>query len=192
MKLRILATISACAFALAAPATAIARHHAHRHGAHARHHKRHAHQTRVLRFGATAQAAGQAGGYPNPSPTASSPAATAGTVASFAGGALTIKLSDGSMVSGKVTAQTRLRCEPGAEQDEAGEDQSGDDRAQASNSDRSEAQDEDERGDDGGGDEDTAEEGCAPADLMAPAVVREAELEIGPAGAVWEEVVLAL
>ena len=65
-----------------------------------RHHHRHHHgsaHARMRAFGAS-------------SPTA--PASdNAGIVSSFTGGVLTIKLTDGSSVTGKVTATTELKCE---------------------------------------------------------------------------------
>src|SRR6185312_1671476 len=104
MKLRILAAVSAGALALVAPATATARHHSHRHGTQTRHHKRQAHSTRVLRFGPPAASqVSPSDALPNRTSATSSPASTAGTVASFADGVLTIKLNDGSTVGGKVT-----------------------------------------------------------------------------------------
>jgi len=196
MKLRILVAASACALGLVAPATAMARHHGHRHGTQTRHHKRHAHHSRVLHFGSPAASQlSSSGAAPNPTPATPSPASTAGTVASFAGGVLTIKLNDGSTVSGKVTDQTRLRCEGAENRAEVGEDENdGDDGARASESDRSgrqaeDTQTEDRHGDDEAG-EDRAGESCTTAALVPGAVVREAELEVDSAGAVWEEVEL--
>jgi hypothetical protein len=72
------------------PAVASAESHHHRH-----HHRRA--RTRLQSFGTS-------------SPTA--PASdNAGTVTSFTGGVLTIKLTDGSSVAGKVTTATELKCE---------------------------------------------------------------------------------
>jgi hypothetical protein len=92
MKRIILITSTAATFlAVALPpavATAGGHHHRHHHkGAHAR----------LQSFGTS-------------SPTA--PANdSAGTVTSFTGGVLTIKLTDGSSVTGKVTTATELKCE---------------------------------------------------------------------------------
>ncbi len=57
---------------------------------------------------------------------------TAGTVASFTNGVLTLKLADGSMVSGKVTSATGIECEAAegtamqADDRDGGDDHGGD------------------------------------------------------------------
>ncbi|HWX73753.1 MAG TPA: hypothetical protein VNZ05_00505, partial [Solirubrobacteraceae bacterium] len=98
-----MALLASSLVALLAPAVASA-HHRH----HARGHRHHASSARLLNFGAaiTSPTTGTA-------PVQSSPTnETAGTVESFSGGVLKLKLNDGSEVSGKVTDETELRCEP--------------------------------------------------------------------------------
>ncbi len=94
MKRTILITSTAATFLALAilPAAASAEHHH-------RHHHRSA-RVRVLSFGTN-----------NPSAPASD---RAGTVTSFTGGVLTIKLTDGSSVVGRVTSATELKCESGS------------------------------------------------------------------------------
>src|SRR5947209_4132617 len=95
---RLTLTAFASALVLAiAPASALASHH------HKRHHHR-THHARVVhkRFG----------DVNNPTtPTTTPTSDTAGTIDSFTNGVLTIKLNDGSTVSGKVTSDTEIECE---------------------------------------------------------------------------------
>jgi hypothetical protein len=89
---------------LAAPSAALAHNGEHHHHHRGRHH-RHAH---VLAFHAQAPAGATA-------PSTSTPSSeSAGTVVSFSEGTLTLKLSDGSFVSGKVTERTEIECPAGA------------------------------------------------------------------------------
>jgi hypothetical protein len=178
--------VSSVAVAMAAPAIASA-HSAHHHAK--RHHK-HAARARVLDFRASA------------APTTSSPASpaapttptteSAGKVASFKEGVLTITLTDGTSVSGKVTEQTQIHCSTapttGGEDndDEAGSgegDHGSSDQARASESSRHLARAADHNG---GGDE--GQQSCTTAALVEGALVREAELSIGSGGAVWDKV----
>jgi hypothetical protein len=76
------------------PAVASARSHHHRH-----HHA--ATKARLRTFGATTSTS-----------TSTTPAPeSAGTVTSFTAGVLTIKLTDGTIITGKVTTATELKCE---------------------------------------------------------------------------------
>lgn len=93
--LTVLAPTVAISLALAAPGAAFA------HGA--RHHKRHHHATGAHVIKLTPVQAGKE--------TTGAPAAeNIGTVASYEKEVLTIKLTDGTLMSGKVTPQTRLIC----------------------------------------------------------------------------------
>jgi hypothetical protein len=200
MKRMLLAAGASATLALAAPGVAGA-HKAHKSAC--RHHRshhacalRHAHRSKVLKFGS--QAAVNAPGATTTTPASpSSPVAPAGKVASFTEGVLTIELTDKSLVSGKVTESTELRCSSaasagaGSDDDESGDDSGGDGSSHVTSS----------RGDDlsgGHGDDDGAgddEDGsaagaCTTAALVAGATVGEAELKIGPSGATWEKVEL--
>src|SRR5436853_534631 len=133
MRRLLLCTVAASLLALAGSATALAAHHGKRH--HRTHHAarhRHHHATgaRLLRFGV---AAFNTSGAATKSPDASSDE-NAGTVKSFTGGVLTIKLADETEVSGKVTEATRLECERataqegGQDDDEKGDEKQGDEQ----------------------------------------------------------------
>jgi hypothetical protein len=179
--------------ALAVPGAALASHNDEQHGHELHHGDRVAHhhrdrRVRVVDFGEPA-----------------------GTVASFADGKLAIALNDGTTVSAKLTAGTEIECRTaiaaaardggqgaGGDQGDERSDQ-GDERgdgAQSSSGPGSGRQDAG-RGDDGrdedgrdDGAEDEAEH-CSPTALVTGAVVREAELSVSSAGAVWREVELS-
>jgi hypothetical protein len=159
-------------------AVAVARSHNRAHHHHRSHH-RHA-RVHHHRFGTD-------------SATAPS-TASAGTVTSFTGGVLTITLSDGTtVVSGKVTDATELDCETGTPGTPSvfggdshdsgglsggdGDDTNGDNNGDNNNSGVDE---------NGGGDE----QACTTAALTPGAVVREAELSVSSAGAIWQKVEL--
>jgi hypothetical protein len=170
---RIALTIGvASALALGAPAVASAHRHHHRH-----HHAR----VRVEGFGAIS-------GVPN-----MAPGSTAGMVTSFENGVLTITLNDGSIVKGAVKEQTEIRCqtsEPTAHESDHGEgSQNGAGEGQRGN-DREEAM-ESEDGQENENEDQPSPPACGPASLVHGALVQAAELEITPAGAVFEEVELA-
>jgi hypothetical protein len=143
----------------------------------------------------------------------------AGTVDSFdsSSGVLKIKLMDGTIVSGKVTDATRLRCREADEneiEDETTSHQRRGGRAKAASNgepgggsdasgrDESKAHDEsddapdtgEDRGDDEAGANDRrrgrAQGNCAATELKAGAPVREAELDMTSAGAIFDKVEL--
>jgi hypothetical protein len=172
MKRILLVAVSSTALTLAAPAIASA-HSAHHHAK--RHHKHHGATARVLDFHASAA--------PTSSQTPATPTTeSAGKVTSFKEGVLTITLNDGTPVSGKVTEQTQIHCSSapttgGEDNDDEGSSGEGD----HGSSDQAHAADHS-----GGGDE--GQQGCTTAALTEGAMVREAELSIGSAGAVWDRV----
>jgi hypothetical protein len=191
MRRLVLTGIAAVALALTAPGAALAKHHHHK----ARSHHAH-HATRSLHFG------------PNTAtPPSASPSDNAGTVQSFTGGVLTIKLNDNSTVSGQVTPQTELNCESAtpattaSEHGSGGGDSSGDSgdshatpgTPPSSSDDGDGAHGDGEHGDGDHGDTDDG--GGTPCDtsaLVAGAIVHEAELRIGPAGAVFKSIDLVV
>jgi hypothetical protein len=196
----LIAAASSSMLALAAPGLASAAHTSkcHHHAHHACAKTRHASRARVLTFGRPSPATGTPSGTtPTVSSSPSGPAETAGTVASFTGGVLTITLKDGSTVSGKVTETTELRCQSGAPPTEAGDDDQNGDEASGGNGDdgapqggplagshgdhMSGAGD----GEDGGAGQPST---CTTAALVPGAVVAEAELSVGGSGAVWDHV----
>src|SRR5438270_11891426 len=101
MRRMILAAATGSLLLALAPASALARHHSHHHKRH--HAKHHARVHRVVhrRFG----------DVNNPTtPTTPSSSSAVGTVDSFDGTTLTIKLNSGSTVSGTVTNDTEIEC----------------------------------------------------------------------------------
>ena len=172
---RLTLTAFASALVLAiAPASALASHH------HKRHHHKRGHHARVVhkRFG----------DVNNPA-TPSTPTSDAvGTVDSFTNGVLTIKLNDGSSVSGKVTNDTEIECEAAENESTmhadgdggggGGDNSGGDDNGRG----------DDNGGDDNGGGDDENGQSCTSTDLASGTSVTGAELRITSAGAVWEKV----
>jgi hypothetical protein len=162
MRKFMFAALVSTALVVAMPATALAHHH--------RHHSRIRHE----HFGTA--------GTTTSTTSGDEMQGTAGTVDSFSGGMLKIKLNDqnGTIVSGMVTDATELKCEAPENEvnDNDGEDggsQSGDNTS----------------GDNTSG-EDQGEDAqmCTTANLTRGTVVQDAELKISSAGAVWQEVEL--
>jgi hypothetical protein len=183
MKRMLLAAATSLLLVLAAPSVASA-HHGKCHGRshHACSHVRHAHRARLLKFGASLSTTTTTPTAPTSEP--------AGKVASFEGGVLTITLSDGSTVSGKVTEQTEIRCQSATSTEGDDPDENGDENS-GGNGDDSHAGFS-SRGDDfssGDGDDDGGDaQACTTTALVPGAVVLEAELRIGSGGAVWEQI----
>jgi hypothetical protein len=176
MLFTLLASVAMLAFG---SASALAKTH---HGSHhrARHHHvlvRHEH------FGTSSSGQQSAPAAPVSPPAA---ADTAGTVDSFAGGILTIKLTSGSLVSGMVTNDTEIECSmaqpPDTMQTNDRQDGGGD-NGQGDN-----GQGEDHGG--GGQNGDNDQQNCMSTALVPGATVSEAELRISSAGAVWDKVEL--
>jgi hypothetical protein len=191
MKRIFITAVAAAALVCALPADALARHH------HARpSHRRHAHKARVLRFGSV-RAASATPSTPAPqSPTGE----TAGTVASFENGVLTITLNDKSTVTGKVTSETEVLCQPEAASGADDNEEEGNEEGSSSNGEHSSVgpfvrqhgdwlQAPGQHDGVGQGD-DEAQENCATTALVKDAVVLGAELKLGGGGAVWEKVII--
>lgn len=211
MRRTIMAIASALAIVLAAPGMALAHHHASGH--HGKHHARHrAHGARVIKFAPVEEGKGAEG-----STETTTTSEGAGTVASFEGEVLKIKLNDGSEVGGKVTEDTRLLCisptaarsgdDEGAGDDQSVDDEgdhhgdeagsndgSGDEGGEVSGEDGStlSAHDSSFAGDDSSGGDEGAAQSCETSALTPGTMVREAELRLTASGAVWESVVLML
>lgn len=100
-----------------------------------------------------------------------------GSVVSFSGTTLVIKLNDGSQLSGTVTPDTEIECERGETAP----------AASASSEDDSDGDRDGDRDEDGEHDQDDGED-CGTDVLTAGTVVHEAELKAGTAGATWTEV----
>jgi hypothetical protein len=192
MKRILLVAVSSSALAIAAPGVASAHH---RHGKH--HARRHGARVHVLDFRASAPATTTPANSPT-TPAAPTPE-TAGTVASFKEGTLTITLNNGTSVSGKVTERTEIHCTPATppaatedsddqgdgEHGSSGEGESEHSAHQAAAHAASNSSDNEE----GQQDSDDESSSCTPATaLVAGTPVREAELSIGPLGNVWDHV----
>jgi hypothetical protein len=130
----------------------------------------------------------------------------AGTVASFSGGILVVKLLSGKEIEGRVTDDTEIECD-GAGFGTARSASRGDDGENRSGRRGDDDDDDDEAGDDKGGrrpagvsddgddddrgrDADDDENRCATTELRPGTAVHEAELELREGEAVWEEVEL--
>jgi hypothetical protein len=201
MKRMLLPFLASSLLVLLLPAVASAHHGRHHH---ARSHKRHATSARLVNFGASLSGAT---GTPS-APIQGSPSdEKAGTIESFEGGVLKIKLGDGSVVSGKVTDETELRCQPATPTSEPGDDDGGGDEQSGTEGDEqhgssapnhfatqhgdffAHSADSQGGGDDQGDDENGGQqqESCTIAALVPHTAVLEAELKLSSAGAVWEK-----
>jgi hypothetical protein len=192
MKRTLLAMMASSMLVFAVPAVASAAHGKHHHGArHGNAHKRHGKSARLVTF---APVTAPASGAPT---TPTTPAnETAGTVTSFANGVLTITLTDGTVVSGKVTEQTKLQCTSatpstttGDDDQGGGDDQNGRESGEHGGPSPMGMEHRDFHGNDGlNGNQSGNDESCTTAALVSPTKVREAELSLSSAGAVWEKV----
>jgi hypothetical protein len=198
MKRMLLPLLASSLLALFAPAVASA-HRGHHH------HKRHARSARLLNFGAAVVPL-PPGGAPPEQATPTNQAA--GTVVSYTGGVLAIKLTDNSTVAGKVTEETELRCQPATPPTEPGDDDGGDSERGSEGDEQHgqsapsqfasqhgdffahSADSQDSDGDEGDDNGNQSQESCNTAALTPKTVVLEAELKLSSAGAVWEKVVI--
>lgn len=187
MILTAVATVS-----LAAPSAALAHDGARHH-----HHHRSARHAHVLAFHAQAPASARTTGTTTPGSTGDS----AGTIASFTGGVLTITLNDGSTVNGKVTERTEIECPasstgaaaPAPGSSSFGEREHGDDgHFDNSSDDSNSGADGEGLGSSCPGHEGDGEGGehCTSAALVPGASVREAFLSVGNEGSTWVKVEL--
>jgi hypothetical protein len=172
----------ASSFVLAvAPGAALAHHHGGKH-------KGHHHRVHVKKFGSDTS---------NPNGGTTSPSSdTVGTVSSFSGGVLTLKLNDGSMVSGKVTNDTEIECQAPENQGDMarddggpGDDNSGDGDHRGDDNQGQQAG-EDNEANEANENENEGQAACDSSALTPGAVVREAELRISSSGATWKKVEL--
>jgi hypothetical protein len=197
MRLRLLTFVSAAALALALPSAALAHHGR----GHHRHHHAKAHRARFhLEHIGPSGVSGQPTKAGQPIPPGPATPENAGKVTSYEKEVLTITLNDNSTVTGKVTADTRIRCvsaTPPAAAEE-GDKELGDDNGQGddqSGGDTSQSQtdwsdDEDGNDDDGGEQANAPEPPCDSSLLVVGAIVRAAELRIDPSGTEFESLVL--
>jgi hypothetical protein len=192
MRRTLIMTLASTAVLAVAPGAALA--HGHHHGGK---HKGHRH-AKVEKFG-TDTSTQQNGG----STSGSSSSDTAGTVSSFSGGVLVIKLNDGSMVTGKVTPDTKIDCQAPAPTTSSGSDENGGNGDQNSGGDNEDQQsgaggsqtasghDASDTGENDANEtdnQDQAQPACDSSALTPGAVVREAELNLSGGGATWKKV----
>jgi len=209
MRRNLLMALGAISLALAVPSAALAHqgrghHHHHKAKAKALHAK-----FRIVHIGATTTTpASTPASTPTTSPTTpTTPPENAGTVASYTGGVLTLTLNGGSTVSGKVTANTQIECvsatpaPPPAEQGDdngPGDDQNGGEGNQGN---QGQGQGNQGPGDQGNAGDDSGDQGagsapgtteppCDSSALVPGALVRAAELRIGPGGTELESILL--
>jgi hypothetical protein len=184
MRRTLIMTIASTFVLAVAPGAALAHNHGGKH-------KGHHHRSHVKKFGSDSQSGGS-----------NSSSDTAGTVASFSGGVLTIKLNDGSMVSGKVTNDTEIECKAPEQSQTTGDDDNGpgddstgdgDHQGSASSTQRPGSDASDVSGDNDaneGQNEDQGQAACDSSALTPNTVVRGAELSISSGGATWKKVEL--
>jgi hypothetical protein len=110
---------------------------------------------------------------------------------------LELKLNDESTVKGKVTDRTRIECVKATPpmETEPGDRSPGDDNGEGDDQQRGDMSDSGwgdhkDGGDDDDGEVGTAEPPCDTSALVPGAVVRAAELRIGPGGTEFESIVL--
>jgi hypothetical protein len=182
--------VASLAILAIAPASVLAKHHNKRH-----HSRTHHARVRHERFGTITPTAGA----PTTAPTTPTTTAdTAGTVNSFNGTTLVIKLTDGTLVSGAVTPNTEIECAAADMNDtndtmHADGDHGGPGGDNSSGGGDNSSGGGDNSGGDGGdqGDENGAQNAsCTSANLVMNAVVQGAELRISSAGATWDKVEL--
>ena len=200
MRKSLLTAMGIMALALAVPSAALA-HHGRGHHRHHHHHSALAHHAkfRIVHIGAGASGTAP----PSTTPTTTPPAPeNAVTVASYTGGVLTLTLNDGSTVSGKVTNNTRIGCVKATPPPPTGtvapsDRGPGDDNGPGDDQNRGDM-DQGEHGwggwrhDDKGNDDNqcASEPPCDSSALTAGAIVRAAELRIGPGGTEFEKILL--
>ena len=178
MRRMILAAATSSLVLALAPAGALASHHSHHHKRHhARHHAR-VHRVIHRRFG----------DVNNPSTTTTPTSSAVGTVDSFDGTTLTIKLNNDSTVSGTVTNDTEIECSSASSSmsGDVSRDGGGDGSSSGGSDDNG---DQNSGSDDNGGSDDEGQQqACSSSALTPGASVSGAELKISSAGAVWDKV----
>ncbi len=180
---------------LAAPSAALAHNgEHHRAGERQHHHRGHHRHAHVLAFHAQAPASSNSTTSPSATPPVSGD--SAGTIASFTNGVLTITLNDGSSVSGKVTERTEIECPaPSASAADFSGHDSGDDNGfdgRGNDSSSGPGPSDGQHGDCPGHDDNghDAAEHCTSAALVPGASVKEAFLSVSSDGATWVKVEL--
>ncbi|HEX3692930.1 MAG TPA: hypothetical protein VHU13_06255 [Solirubrobacteraceae bacterium] len=204
MRLRLLTGVGALALSLAGPSAALAHHGR----GHRRHHHVGAHHAafRFEHIGPTGVSSPSATPRtPTPPPSTSTTPQNAGKVLSYEKEVLTITLNDGSTVSGKVSADTRIHCVSSApagpepsdsgpgDDNGGGDDQSRGDMSQSGHGWAGDkgvgwGDKEQDGGDDGPST--SPEPPCDTSLLTKEQLVRAAELRIGPSGTEWESLLL--
>ena len=183
---RLLLTAAAAATLTIGPGAALALAH----GSH--HHKAHTHRVHSRTEHFVGDASAPAGSTGATGATGAQPPApeTAGMVVSFSNGVLTLKLNDGTTVSGTISDSTSIDCAGPAGNGEDGHDNGNDNSDNGDNSGRGNG---DGGGGPGGGHGDDERGGaiaCTVAAVTTGTLVAEAELHISNLGSVWESLEL--
>jgi hypothetical protein len=209
MRRRLLTAVGIMALALAAPSAALAHHGRGHHRHKGKAHHASVHFVHISASGMTTTSTSTSPTTPT-TPTTPPTPENAGKVASYAGGVLALTLNDGSTVSGKVTNETGIECvkaepttpttgttteptdESQGDDNGPGDDQSRGDMSQQGDQSSDDGEHQNEEGDAGGDDvvQGTPEPPCDSSALTPGAVVRAAELRVGPAGTEFESIVL--
>jgi hypothetical protein len=120
-----------------------------------------------------------------------------GTILSFDGTTLIVKLVNGDELKGAVNDRTEIECETAAPaattRHDGGDDESGDDNSGPGSTTSGSGDQGDDHGDDDGehGDDDQGEHSsCSTAALVPDTIVREAELRLTSTGAIFHEIEL--
>jgi hypothetical protein len=209
MRRILLGGLGAVALVVGVPGSALAQHHVHQRSHHKSHH---AYKVRFEHFGSNLTPSSSTGATgAMGSTTTTTPSQDAGTIASFTNNVLTIKLNDGSSVSGLVATDTQIECTSATAQvaDAGGGSGSSDENGNGNGDGNSSAQSGDGNAgaQDGGdnGDQNNSQQTddpddnsattpapvCDSSSLVAGAVVHEATLRVGSGGAQFTDVVLS-
>ena len=193
MKRILLAAVACFSLLVALPAVSAAHSTGHHRGVSHRSHARNGsgHRNRSRHHGKRLEH------FNSPASGTGTPAAAANTVQSFQNGVLTIKLADGSTVSGLVNTDTQVSCET------MGGDFRSHDRGNGSSGSSNSGDQGDQNGNDdnGNGNGDNGDQGdggqtndpsCMSALQTAGTTVRDAELSVSTGSAVWRDVELGL
>ncbi|HEX5310022.1 MAG TPA: hypothetical protein VFW38_13200 [Solirubrobacteraceae bacterium] len=196
MRLRLLTIVGTMALALGVPSAALA------HNGRGRHHHHHRNRSRAhhAKFRVRNIGPGSSGSAPSTGTPTAPTEENAGTVSSYEKEVLTLTLKDNSTVSGKVTADTHIKCISPASSTEPGNEGPGDDNGAGDDQSRGDMNQSDggwgghkDGGDDHGEwdqQQSTPEPPCDTSSLTPGAVVRSAQLRVSPLGSEWECIVI--
>ncbi len=181
MKRTLLTAIACLSLLVAVPALSAAHSAGHHLGPHHRPEPGSGHRNRAGERHRKRDHANRLEHFPADRSGSANSSGSAGIEQSFQNGVLTIKLTDGSTVSGRVTSDTRVSCE-GIERVFSSHDGSG----SSGSDDHGNRDDNGDQGDNGQSNNPT----CLAGVQKAGTSVRDAELSVSSAGATWREIEL--